>query len=113
MGTSGIGSDDHLAMLAFQRAAGVEMTHVPFKGAADVRTALVGGHIMVGAMNIGEAMVAQASGAPIRQLGQMSQSAARSRRTCRPSRSRATTSSSTRCAAPPRPRAAGPVRERL
>ena len=33
-------------MLAFQRAAGVEMTHVPFKGAADVRTALVGGHIM-------------------------------------------------------------------
>jgi tripartite-type tricarboxylate transporter receptor subunit TctC len=73
VGTSGIGSDDHLAMLAFQRLAGVEMTHVPFKGAADVRTALVGGHIVVGAMNIGEAMVAQASGAPIRQLGQMSQ----------------------------------------
>jgi tripartite-type tricarboxylate transporter receptor subunit TctC len=73
VGTSGIGSDDHLAMLAFQRLAGVEMTHVPFKGAADVRTALVGGHIMVGAMNIGEAMVAQASGAAIRQLGQMSQ----------------------------------------
>ena len=73
VGTSGIGSDDHLAMLAFQRIAGVEMTHVPFKGAADVRTALVGGHIMVGAMNIGEAMVAQASGAAIRQLGQMSQ----------------------------------------
>ena len=45
-------------MLAFQRAAGVEMTHVPFKGAADVRTTLVGGHIMVGAINIGEAMVA-------------------------------------------------------
>jgi tripartite-type tricarboxylate transporter receptor subunit TctC len=73
VGTSGIGSDDHLAMLAFQRIAGVEMTHVPFKGAADVRTALVGGHIMVGAMNIGEAMVAQASGAALRQLGQMSQ----------------------------------------
>ena len=48
------------------------MTHVPFKGAADVRTALTGGHIMVGAMNIGEAMAAQASGAPIRNLGQMS-----------------------------------------
>ena len=73
VGTSGIGSDDHLAMLAFQRAAGVELTHVPFKGAADVRTALTGGHIMVGAMNIGEAMAAQASGAPIHQLGQMSQ----------------------------------------
>ena len=54
-------------------SAGVELTHVPFKGAADVRTALTGGHIMVGAMNIGEAMAAQASGAPIHQLGQMSQ----------------------------------------
>ena len=71
-GTTGIGSDDHLAMLAFERLAGVEMTHVPFKGASDVRTALTGGHIMVGAMNIGEAMAAQASGAPIRNLGQMS-----------------------------------------
>jgi tripartite-type tricarboxylate transporter receptor subunit TctC len=72
VGTSGVGSDDHLAMLAFQRIAGVEMTHVPFKGAADVRTALEGGHITVGAMNIGEAMAAQASGTPIRSLGQMS-----------------------------------------
>ncbi len=72
VGTSGIGSDDHLAMLAFQRIAGVEMTHVPFKGAADVRTALAGNHIMVAAMNIGEAMAAQAGGTPIRSLGQMS-----------------------------------------
>jgi tripartite-type tricarboxylate transporter receptor subunit TctC len=72
VGTSGIGSDDHLAMLALQRAAGVEMTHVPFKGAADVRTALVGRHIEMAAINIGEAMAGQASGAPIRQLGQMS-----------------------------------------
>ena len=73
VGTSGIGSDDHLALLAFQRAAGVEMKHVPFKGSADARTALVGGHIMVAAINIGEAMAGQASGAPIRNLGQMSQ----------------------------------------
>ena len=78
-GTTGIGSDDHLAMLAFESLAGVEMTHVPFKGASDVRTALTGGHIMVGAMNIGEAMAAQASGAPIRNLGQMSSAAQRHR----------------------------------
>jgi tripartite-type tricarboxylate transporter receptor subunit TctC len=72
VGTTGIGSDDHLAMLAFQRIAGVEMTHIPYKGAADVRTALAGRHIMMGAMNIGEAMAAQAGGTPIRNLGQMS-----------------------------------------
>ena len=72
VGTTGIGSDDHLAMLAFQRLAGVELTHIPYKGAADVRTALAGRHIMIGAMNIGEAMAAQAGGTPIRNLGQMS-----------------------------------------
>src|SRR5687768_8252784 len=34
VGSSGIGSDDHLLMLMFERAAGVKMTHVPFKGAS-------------------------------------------------------------------------------
>jgi hypothetical protein len=39
VGTTGVGSDDHLAMLYFERIAGVKMNHVPFKGAADVRAA--------------------------------------------------------------------------
>ena len=30
VGTTGIGSDDHLAMLMFERAAGVKMRHIPF-----------------------------------------------------------------------------------
>nr|WP_245392455.1 tripartite tricarboxylate transporter substrate binding protein [Salinicola endophyticus] len=54
-GTTGVGSDDHLAALALQRLAGIEMTHVPFPGAADVRQALMGGHIDLGIFNIGEA----------------------------------------------------------
>ena len=41
VGSTGVGSDDHLLMLMFERAAGVKMTHVPFKGASDVRTALL------------------------------------------------------------------------
>ena len=41
-GTSGIGSDDHLAALAFERLAGVKLTHVPFAGASAVRNALLG-----------------------------------------------------------------------
>jgi tripartite-type tricarboxylate transporter receptor subunit TctC len=35
-GTTGIGSDDHLAALAFERLASVRLTHVPFAGAAQV-----------------------------------------------------------------------------
>ena len=71
VGTTGVGSDDHLSMLTFQKITGVKMTHVPFPGAAAVRTALVGRHITLGAINIGEAMQFVQSGSPFRNLGQM------------------------------------------
>jgi len=72
VGTTGIGSDDHLAMLKFERAAGVKMRHIPFKGSADVRAALAGKQILVAAINIGEALSYQKGGTPIRNLVQMS-----------------------------------------
>ena len=72
VGSSGVGSDDHLLMLMFERAAGVKMTHVPFKGAADVRTALISKQITVGAINIGEAVQSIKGGAPMRNIGQFS-----------------------------------------
>jgi tripartite-type tricarboxylate transporter receptor subunit TctC len=72
VGTTGAGSDDHLAMLIFEKAAGVKMLHVPFKGAAEVRTALQGKQIVVAAMNIGEALQYAKSGVPLRNLGVMS-----------------------------------------
>ena len=72
VGTTGTGSDDHLAMLMFERIAGVKMLHVPFKGAAEVRTNLAGRQIDVGAINIGEAIQAIKGGAALRNLGQMS-----------------------------------------
>ena len=71
VGTTGAGSDDHIAMLLFERIAKVKMNHVPFPGSSAVRTALVGKHIMVGAINIGEATL-YAKGSPLRSLGQMS-----------------------------------------
>jgi tripartite-type tricarboxylate transporter receptor subunit TctC len=74
VGTTGIGSDDHLAMLLFERATGVKMTHVPFKGAAEVHQALAGKQITVAAMNIGEALQYAKGGTPLRNLGQMSTS---------------------------------------
>ena len=72
-GTTGIGSDDHLAALMVERAAGVKLTHVPFKGAAEVHNAIASKQIMVAAMNIGEAMQYQKGGTPLRHLGQMSE----------------------------------------
>src|SRR5688572_24649785 len=72
VGSSGIGSDDHLLMLMFERAAGVKMTHVPFKGAADARTALLSKTITVAAINIGEAVQSIKGGAPMRNIGQFS-----------------------------------------
>lgn len=72
VGSTGIGSDDHLLMLMFERAAGVKMVHIPFKGSADVRTAIASKQIDVAAMNIGEALQAVRGGAPMRNLGQFS-----------------------------------------
>src|SRR5258706_9655218 len=72
VGSTGIGSDDHLLMLMFERRAGVEMTHLPVKGSADVRGALLSKQIDVAAMNVAEPLQYIRGGAPIRNLGQFS-----------------------------------------
>ena len=77
VGTTGTGSDDHLAMLLFEKATGTKMTHVPYKGSGEVRGAIVGGEITVAAINVGEALAYVSAGTPIKVLGQMS--AARTR----------------------------------
>ncbi len=69
-GTSGVGGDDHLAALQFSRAAGIEMRHVPFSGAADVRAAALGGHIDMAVLNISEAIELVEQGELV-SLGQM------------------------------------------
>jgi tripartite-type tricarboxylate transporter receptor subunit TctC len=71
-GTTGVGSDDHLAALTLEKATGIKMTHVPFKGAAEVLNAVVGKQITLAVMNIGEALAAVKGGNQLRQLGQMS-----------------------------------------
>jgi tripartite-type tricarboxylate transporter receptor subunit TctC len=70
-GTTGIGSDDHLAALLFERAAGVKFTHVPFKGASEVHSAVVGKQVYMASMNVGEALQYEKGGSPMRNLGQM------------------------------------------
>lgn len=70
-GTTGVGSDDHLAGLLFSRIASVKLNHIPMKGAADVKTGVVGRQLDVASMNIGEAQQAISGGAPLRPLGVM------------------------------------------
>ncbi|HSW21601.1 MAG TPA: tripartite tricarboxylate transporter substrate binding protein [Burkholderiaceae bacterium] len=44
-GSPGNGTPPHLAAEMFKRSAGIEATHVPFKGGAPMMAALLGGHI--------------------------------------------------------------------
>jgi tripartite-type tricarboxylate transporter receptor subunit TctC len=46
-GSHGIGATVHLAMEELSSAQGVKLTHVPYKGSADMMTAVLGGHIAV------------------------------------------------------------------
>lgn len=56
-GTTGVGSDDHLLVIAVEEATGVKpMNHAPFNGMAPLATALIGGHIEVGAFNMSEGL---------------------------------------------------------
>ena len=45
--SSGVGGVSHLAAEVFCAAAGIEMTHVPYKGAGPAMTALIGGEAQV------------------------------------------------------------------
>jgi tripartite-type tricarboxylate transporter receptor subunit TctC len=69
-GTSGVGSDDHLAMLALERASGTQFLHIPFAGGAPVRTAALSGQIELGVVNIGEGIADGRQGL-LRALGVM------------------------------------------
>lgn len=44
-GSAGVGSISHIVGAAFERAAGIELTHVPYKGNGPAMTDLTGGHV--------------------------------------------------------------------
>lgn len=71
-GTTGIGSDDHLAVLSFERKADIKLRHIPFPGAADLRAATLGGHITMASMNMSESVDDMEAG-NLRILGQMAE----------------------------------------
>ena len=54
--TSGVGTSGHLAMELFKRIAGVEMVHVPYKGAGASTAAVVAGQVQVLSTALGAAL---------------------------------------------------------
>ncbi|MCB1970393.1 MAG: tripartite tricarboxylate transporter substrate binding protein [Geminicoccaceae bacterium] len=51
---SSLGGDDHFALIKLQNLTETEYTIVPFKGSAPARTALLGGHVAMGILNVSE-----------------------------------------------------------
>jgi tripartite-type tricarboxylate transporter receptor subunit TctC len=50
-GTSGVGTELHLAAEAIARSAGIQLVHVPFRGGAEVVTALMGHQVDLAALS--------------------------------------------------------------
>ncbi|WP_043359970.1 tripartite tricarboxylate transporter substrate binding protein [Belnapia sp. F-4-1] len=69
-GSTGIGSDDHLAVLAFERQAGIRLLHIPYAGSAQVKQALIGKTIEIASMNVAEGVQESRQGL-LRMLAQM------------------------------------------
>ncbi|MDS7594407.1 tripartite tricarboxylate transporter substrate binding protein [Agrobacterium tumefaciens] len=53
-GSSGVGTDDHLAIILLGASTGTTFTHIPFSGAGETRTAILGSQVSGGGLNISE-----------------------------------------------------------
>ena len=71
VGSSGIGTDDHLGLALFEAASGAEFIHVPFAGAGPVRNAVLGRQIDVAGLNLGEIGMLGQENPPLRALAGM------------------------------------------
>lgn len=61
-GSSGVGTDDHLAIILLGSATGANFTHIPFNGAGETRTAVLGSQVTGGGLNISEFAGSDTSG---------------------------------------------------
>ncbi|MFO0186667.1 MAG: tripartite tricarboxylate transporter substrate binding protein, partial [Alphaproteobacteria bacterium] len=71
-GTTGIGSDDHLAMLALERASGTKFLHIPFAGSSLVKQNVFSRTIPLAVMNVAEGLNDWRQGTlhPLAQMGE-------------------------------------------
>ncbi|WP_149536811.1 tripartite tricarboxylate transporter substrate binding protein [Siccirubricoccus phaeus] len=71
-GTTGTGSDDHLAALAFERLAGIKLLHVPQAGAGQAKQSLLAKQFAFAMLNVADA----APEVPLGQLRLLAQAGA-------------------------------------
>ncbi|RYI87888.1 MAG: tripartite tricarboxylate transporter substrate binding protein, partial [Acetobacteraceae bacterium] len=71
VGSSGVGTDDHLGLTLLQAATGTEFIHAPFAGAGLVKNAVLAGHIDVAGLNLGEIGFLGQEIPPLRPLAAM------------------------------------------
>jgi len=71
-GTTGIGPDDHLAMLALERASGTKFLHIPFAGSSLVKQNVFSRTIPLAVMNVAEGLndMRQGTLRPLAQMGE-------------------------------------------
>ncbi len=67
-GSAGVGSTQHLSAELLKSLAGIEATHIPYKGAAPMMTDLIGGRIDFAIDSAGSA-AAQLAGGHVKALG--------------------------------------------
>lgn len=61
-GSSGVGTDDHLAIILLGSVTDANFTHIPFNGAGETRTAVLGAQVTGGGLNISEFAGSDTSG---------------------------------------------------
>ncbi|MBA2960481.1 MULTISPECIES: Bug family tripartite tricarboxylate transporter substrate binding protein [Ramlibacter] len=62
-GSAGIGAANHISMEQFRQLAGIEMTHVPFRGSGGLITGLMGGEVGLALLDFSSAQPGLQSGA--------------------------------------------------
>ncbi|PZW43668.1 tripartite-type tricarboxylate transporter receptor subunit TctC [Humitalea rosea] len=72
IGSAGIGTDDHLLILALQAATGTEFSHIPYSGTPPIVSGVLSGDLAAGSFNVSEGIGLARQGS-LRLLGQASE----------------------------------------
>lgn len=62
-GSAGIGATNHIALEQFRRLAGIDISHVPYKGSGNLVTGLMGGEVALALLDFSSAQPGLQSGA--------------------------------------------------
>lgn len=72
-GHNGLGTNGHLAMMQYENAAGIKFNAIPYKGTAEQRLALGGGHLDIGFVAASEVQNIENEARAMRMIAQFTQ----------------------------------------